>query len=79
MTIQQLLPDSVLAPESVSMLDHLLDAALGELAISQEDEDARAKLAKLVLQIAFPLTELSEDDLLDKVTAAWGWQNPPPR
>jgi hypothetical protein len=79
MTIQHLLPGSVIPPESISMLDHLFEAALSEVAISEEDEEAKAKLAKLILKIASPLTELGEDELLEKVTAAWGWQNPPPR
>jgi hypothetical protein len=79
MTIQHIPPGFVLAPESASTLDRLFDTAASELEISLEDEEAKAKLAKLILEIASPLTELTEDHLLDKVTAAWGWQNPPTR
>jgi len=77
MTIQHLLNEPGFAPESATRLNHLYQAAASELAIAPEDGEAQARLAKLILQIVSPLTELTEDDLLDKVTTAWGWQNPP--
>jgi hypothetical protein len=77
MTIQRLLIEPGFAPESAARLNHLYEAAASELAIGPEDAEARARLAKLFLSIVSPLTELTEEDLIDKVTTAWGWQNPP--
>ena len=77
MAIQALLDQSNFPRDAAGMVTHLYDAAVSELGINPQDDDAQTRLAKLILSIVFPLTELGEDDLLDKVTAAWEWRNPP--
>jgi hypothetical protein len=76
MPIRRLLTGSSFVPESVSVITHAYDAALLELKIGPDDEKAKTRLAKLVLQVASPMTELDADDLVDRVTTAWGWRNP---
>jgi hypothetical protein len=76
-TIKRLLTGSSFAPESVAVIAEAYEAALLELKIAPDDEEAKSSLAKLALEIAAPLTELDRDALLDKLTMAWSRRNPP--
>jgi hypothetical protein len=52
MPIRRLLTGYSFVPESVSVITYAYDVALLELKIGPDDEEAKTRLAKLVLQVA---------------------------
>jgi hypothetical protein len=78
MPIDRLLSGRNFAPDSLQLIARLFALALERLHIGADDEAAKLKLAKLILDIAAPKLKLCEDDLLDKIEVAWGWRYPSP-
>ena len=76
MPINGLLSGRNFAPEGVKLLTQVFELALERLHIGADDQAAKLRLAKLILDIAAPKSTLSEEDLLDKVEVAWGWRYP---
>jgi hypothetical protein len=76
MPINRLLSGRNFAPEGMKLVMQVFELALERLHIGADNESAKLKVAKLILDIAAPNSTLSEEDLLDKVEVAWGWRYP---
>jgi hypothetical protein len=75
MVINRLLSGSAFAPEAFQVIREAYDAALRDLAISDDDDEAKERLARLILAVAGPMETLGAAELCEKATVEWKWRN----
>jgi hypothetical protein len=78
MPFKHLLADYSFGAQALAVIVEAYDTALRVLQISLKDQEAKDRLAKLILDIAAEEKELDVADLLEKAMVVWKWESPEP-